>query len=114
MFEVIRSTAEIVNPQVNSAVNDMLNMGIKTGTLAITALLSWGIKLGISSMKSSWKRVIAQRLVSYASQRLDGSEEKRAYVARKLHEHFPRISEEEASHLLEEAVVNLKASLGTS
>jgi hypothetical protein len=111
MLEVITSTATIINPQITGAVNDMLTVGLKAALIGVTALLSWGIKVGVSSIKSSWKRAIAQRLVAYASKKLTDNESKRQYVAHQLHVQFPRISEEEANHLLEEAVVNLQTSL---
>ncbi len=111
MLDVIRSTATIVNPEVTGAVNQLLVTGIQAALLALVAGLTWGVKLGLNSMKSSWKRTIAERLVKFAFQRIQPNEEKRAYVATKLHEKFPRISQEEIEQLLEEAVVNLKKGL---
>jgi len=111
MFDVLTSTAGVMTPEVNGALNNLLLTGIHAGMLALVAGLTWGVKLGINSMKSGWKRTIAERLVKFAYQRIAPNEEKRKYVAVKLHEKFPRISEEEIEHLLEEAVVNLKTNL---
>lgn len=111
MIEVITSTATIVNPELNGAINQLLVTGLHAALLALVGGLTWGVKLGLNSMKSSWKRTIAERLVKFAFQRIEPNEEKRAYVAGKLHEKFPRISKEEVEHLLEEAVVNLKQGI---
>ena len=111
MLDVIASTATIVNPEVTGAVNEFLVTGIRAGLLALVAGLTWAVKLGLDSMKSSWKKTIAERLVKFAFQRITPNEEKRAFVADKLHKKFPRLSAEEIEQLLEEAVVNLKTGL---
>lgn len=111
MLDVITSTATIINPEVTGAVNQFLVTGIQAALLALVGGLTWGVKLGLNSMKSGWKRTVAQRLVKFAAQRIVPNEDKRAYVATKLHKQFPRISEEEIEHLLEEAVVNFKNGL---
>lgn len=110
-MDVLTSTATIVNPEITSAVNDLLVTGIRAGMLALVAALTWGVKLGINSIKSSWKRQLAERLVKFAYQRITPNEEKRKYVAVKLREKIKRLSEEEAEQLVEEAVVNLKKGL---
>lgn len=111
MLDVITSTATIVNPEITGAVNSLLQTGIQAALLALVGAVTWGVKLGINTMKSGWKRTVAERLVKFAAQRFTPNEEKRAYVAAKLHERFPRITQEEIEHLLEEAVVNLKNGL---
>lgn len=111
MLDVIASTATIMNPEVNGAVNQLLTTGIQAALLALVAGATWAVKLGVNSMKSGWKRTVAQRLVKFAAQRITPNQDKRAYVAAKLHKQFPRISEEEIEHLLEEAVVNFKKGL---
>lgn len=112
MNEIITSTATILNPQVSGAVHDLLLTALQAVTLLAVSGLTYGIKLGINSMNSGWKQKVAGRLVAFAAQRIAPNDEKRAYVAAKLHEQFPRIEEEEIDHLLEQAVVNMKAGLG--
>ena len=65
----------------------------------------------MNHLNSAWKQAIAKRLVAYASQKIDANGDKVDFVAQQMHEKFPRMSEEEIQHLLEEAVVNLKAQL---
>lgn len=113
MLEVAQSTSTVVDTQVATAVSQLMSLGLQAVLLALTTAITWGVKLGLNSMKSAWKRTIAARLVRFAQQRITPNEEKRKYVAVKLHERFPKISEEEIEHLLEEAVVNLKRGLAT-
>jgi hypothetical protein len=110
MLEILTSTATIINPQVNQTVHDTLLSLLQFALLGLSAAVSYGVKLWINSMQSSWKKAIAERLVKYAEQKIAPNDEKLAYVAQKMHDHFPRLSEEEIHHLLEEAVANLGSS----
>ena len=111
MNELLVSTATIVNEGVTHAVNDLLGSALKAVTLLAVSGLTYGIKLWVNSMKSSWKRQLAFRAVAFAQQRITGNEEKRKAAAAKIHQRLPRISEDEINDLLEEAVVTLKAGL---
>lgn len=110
-MDVITSTATIVNPEVTGIVNELFLTAFKAGLLFLVSGATWGIKTWLSSMKSGWKRAISARLVAFAQQRMTTSEEKRQYVAQKIHDKFPRLKQEEVEHLLEEAVANLKAGI---
>lgn len=111
MFDVITSTQEIVNPQVTTAVNNLFSVSFESILLLASAGLTYGIKLGLGLIHNSLVRAFAQRAVSYAENRLIGSEEKRRVVAAKIHAKFPRLSEDEINHFLEEAVTNLQAGI---
>jgi hypothetical protein len=111
---IITSTTTILNPAVNSAISNVLSDLLQVALLALTTGIGWAVKVWLSSMKSSWKQTIALRLVSYAEQKITGNPEKLKYVAEQLNKHFPRISTDEANHLIEEAVVNLKSQLKPS
>jgi hypothetical protein len=113
MFDIVTTTATILNPQVNSAVNSIFKSLFEGLTLACVAGITYGIKLGISTIKNSLIRSFANRAVAFAAQRLTNlsDEAKRQAVAAKIHEKFPRLDEEEVNHFLEEAYVSLKASL---
>lgn len=113
MLEVINSSATIVNPQVTNAINSIFSTAFETTLLLAVAGVTWAIKLGISTIKNSLVRSFAMRAVAFAAQRLTtlSDEEKRKAVAAKIHAKFPRLSEEEVDHFLEEAYVNLKAGL---
>lgn len=111
MTEVITSTLTIVNPGINSAVNELLTNGLKAVTLLLVTGVTYGINYWIKSLKSSWQKAIAARAVAYAQQKITGNEEKRQVAAAKIHAKIPRISAQDIEDLLEEAVVNLKAGL---
>lgn len=108
MLDVIASTSTIVNPQLTSGVHDVLYSLLQLAAIGLTTGATWAIKLWINSMNSGWKQTIAARLVKYAQQRIPSNGEKLRYVSEKLHDHFPRLSVEEISHLLEESVSDLK------
>lgn len=110
MFNIITTTQTIVNPQITESVNNLLSVGFESLVLLATAGLTYGIKMGLGLIKNSLVRSFAQRAVSFAENRMVGDAEKRAVVAARIHEKFPRLSEEEVAHFLEEAVINLKAS----
>lgn len=113
MFDIVTTTATIINPQVNSAVNSVFKSLFEALTLATMAGITYGIKLGISTIKNSLIRSFANRAVAFAAQRLSSlsDEAKRLSVAEKIHEKFPRLDEEEVDHFLEEAYINLQATL---
>lgn len=109
MFNIITSTATIVSPQITTALNSFISVGFESLLLLATAGLTYGIKMGLGLIHNSLVRAFAQRAVSYAENRMIGNDEKRKVVAAKIHEKFPRLSEDEINHFLEEAVVNLQA-----
>lgn len=116
MIEVIQSTATLVNPQITGAVNSLFGVAFETVTLLLVAGLTWGVKLGLSTIKNGILRAFANRAVAYAAQRLTtlSDEDKRQVVAQKIHDKFPRLPEDEVEHYLEEAYVNLKAGLAAA
>lgn len=111
MFNIIASTSSIISPQITTAVNNLFSVGFESLLLLLAAGLTYGIKLGLSLIHNSLIRAFAQRAVSYAENRIIGSEEKRKLVAAKIHEKFPRLSEDEINHFLEEAVINLQEGI---
>ncbi len=113
MFDVITTTSSIVNPQVTSAVNSVFGSLFEMLALLLAAGASYGLKLGISTIKNGLVRSFASRAVAFAGQRLTtlSDEDKRKAVAEKIHAKFPRLSTEEVDHYLEEAYVMLKAGL---
>jgi len=115
MLDVITSSATIVNPQVNSAVNSFFGLAFETTSLLLVAGLTWGVKLGLSTIKNGIIRAFASRAVAFAAQRLSSisDDEKRQVVAAKIHAKFPRLGEDEVNHYLEEAYVNLRAGLAS-
>lgn len=107
MFDTIASSGTILNPAVTSGIHDAILTILQTLIIAVSGGVAWLVKLAISRLKFDWQKAIAARVVAFAEMKLIGSAEKRQYVAAKLHEKFPRLTEEEISHLLEEAVLNL-------
>jgi hypothetical protein len=114
MFSIFTSTATIVNPQLNAAVSSVLSDLLQVVLLGVVSLIGWAVKIWLNSMNSSWKKTVAMRLVSYAEQKIVGNDEKIKYVSQKINEHFPRLGQEEVQHLIEEAVVQLKAQIGAT
>jgi hypothetical protein len=110
-MNVLLSTATIVNPQITQQIGNVLNDILQLALLCLISGIGWLVKLGISHMGSAWKQAMAKRLVAYASQQIDSNTDKINYVAMQMHEKFPRISQEEIHHLIEEAVVGLKGQL---
>jgi len=113
MIDVITSTATIVNPQINGAINAILHDLLQLilaglGTLALAALQNYR-----KSQQSFWKKAIAERAVKFVQQRYLENQEKQNQAAKLISEHFPRLSEEEVHHLLEEAVVNMKMQMAS-
>lgn len=111
MFDVITSTATIVSPQVNTAINHILGSLLELilaglGTIAIAALQSFR-----KSQQSWWKKAIAERAVKFVQQRYFENDEKQKEASKLISQHFPRISEQEVAHLMEEAVVNMKMQI---
>lgn len=113
MLNVITSSTTIINPEVTQAVGSLLSLAFQTLLLLLVAGVTWGVKLGLASIKNGIVRAFARRAVAYAAQRLSqvSDEEKRKSVAAKIHAKFPRLSEVEVEHYLEEAYVSLKAGL---
>jgi len=108
VFEVLASTATILNPQVDAAVHDLLLNALNVVLMAAVAIAGSAINNWRMSLKSGWKQTLATRLVSYAEQKIEGNEARRLYVANQLSAKFPRLQPDEIDHLLEEAVLNLK------
>ena len=113
MNEVIVSTASAISPEIAGAVNDFLRTALQAVMLFAVSGATWAIRIWLKSMHSGWKRTVAERLVSFAQQRIPTNSDKFDYVAKQLHRQFPRLSEDEYAHLIEEAVVNLKTKLPT-
>lgn len=113
MLDIVTSTATIVNPAVNTAINGFFTSTFEALALLISGGLAYGIKLGISTIKNSIIRAFATRAVAFAGQRLTSlsDDEKRKVVAQKIHDKFPRLPADEVDHFLEEAYVNLQAGL---
>ena len=111
IFDVIATTATVVNPQITGAINNLFTVGFEALLLLLTAGLTYGVKLGLGMIKNNIVRAFATRAVAYAENKIVGDEEKRMAVAAKIHEKFPRLSEEELNHYLEEAVINLQRGL---
>lgn len=113
MLDVVTSTATIVSPQVNQAVNGLFGAAFETLGLLLVSGLVYGVKLGLSQIKNGLIRGVARRAVAFAGQRLSNlsDDEKRKAVADKIHEKFPRLSEDDVQHFLEEAYVELKTGL---
>lgn len=114
MFDVISSTNTVLNPQFNDAINRLLANLLELALLALSTLAAIGIKKWKDSLNSAWKRALAERAVKYAQQRFTDNAEKRHEAAQLLAEKFPRISEAEIEHLLEEAVFNMKQEMTAS
>lgn len=115
MLDIVTSSTTIVNTQVNTGINGILSLAFETTLLALAAGLTWGVKLGLSTIKNGIIRAFASRAVAFAAQRLSdlSDEEKRLVVAQKIHDKFPRLPTEEVDHYLEEAYTNLKAGLSS-
>jgi hypothetical protein len=114
MLDIISSTSTIISPQVTQSIHNTLTDLLQLVLLGVTTLAGLAIRTWLASMNSGWKKSVAIRLVKFAEQRLASNKEKLDYVALKLHEHFPRLSEEEIHQLLEEAVNNLSLTgIGT-
>lgn len=111
MFDLIGSTATIVNSQFTGAFHNTVLSLMQLGLLALVAGANWALKMWLESMHSGWKRAIAERAVKYAEQKFLDNTEKQKQAAALISSHFPRISQDEVQHLLEEAVVNLKAQM---
>lgn len=114
MTDVLTSTATIVNPAINSAVHDLLLSLLQLALLGLSTLAAIGIKKWKDSLNSGWKRALAERGVKYAEQRFTDNAEKRREVSKLLSAKFPRMTESEIEHLLEEAVWNMKTELTPS
>lgn len=88
--------------------------------ILIGSLLALVVKQSLQAIRDSHlgivKKMIAERLVHYAEQTLEGtSTDKADYVASQLHAQFPKLDQEEIQHLLESAVheMNQVATNGT-
>ena len=113
-MNILASTATIVSPQITQQIGTVLNDVVQLALLLLVSGIGWLVKLGINHMGSTWKQSVAKRLVAYASQKIDANDAKVGYVAAQMHEKFPRMSQDEIHHLLEEAVVGLKAQLSST
>ncbi len=106
---ILASTSTIVNPQLTQSIHDLVSSLAQLAVLAVSTGIGWLIKLAISRLKYDWEKKLATRVVAYAEMKIEGGPEKRAFVAQKLHEKFPRLSAEEIDHMLEEAVLTIKS-----
>lgn len=111
MYGIILSTATVVNPEVTSTLNNFFTTTFHGLLLLLVAGVVYGVKLGLGQIKNGLIRSFTQRAVAFAQNRLTGRQDKRHYVAAKIHEKFPRIPEEEIDHYLEEAVIKLRQGL---
>jgi hypothetical protein len=111
MFDVIKSSATLVNPQFNTAFNQLLTDALQLILIGLASLVSFAVREWMKSQNSGWKKMIAERLVKYAEQKITDNTDKQKWVADKMSEHFPRMKSEEIQHHIEEAVVNLKAQI---
>lgn len=112
MFDSILSTGAVVSPQVAGSVHTLLTDLLQTVLLLLVSGASWGVKLWINSMHSAWKQALAERFVKYAEQKIADDTEKQKWVADQLSAKLKgKVSSDEINHLIEEAVVNLKAQL---
>lgn len=110
MFDIIRSTATILSPEVTTAVHDLLLNVLQLVSLLVVSSIGLLVKKYINSLNSAWKQKLAYRFVAFAEQRLTANDEKLNYAKGKLKEFFPRLSNEEIEHLVEESVSSLRAS----
>lgn len=111
MFDVIKSSATLLNPQFNSAFNQLLSDLLQVVLLGVSGFAAMAFKEWRANQKSAWKKAIADRLVKYAEQKLGDNAEKNQWVSDQLSSHFPRMSKEEVQHRVEEAVVDLKSQI---
>lgn len=112
MFEVLQSTNSFVSPEILDSVSRVVTELIQLAILTITAAIGYAVKLWINSLNSKWKQALATRLVSYAQQKIDLNDDKLNYVSTELRKFFPKMSEQEMNHFIEEAVLHLKVQLG--
>lgn len=97
------------NPQVAALFQKALTDGVEI----IGALLGLVLMQMATAVKNSnlnlVKKMVAERLVSYAEQTITTTDsDKAAYVASKLKEQFPSLNQDEVAHLLEAAVLQVK------
>jgi hypothetical protein len=111
MLEVVNSTATIINPEVTTAVSGLFTLAFQTILLLLVAGITWGVRLGLQTIKNSLIRSFVRRAVAWAQQRLVGNEEKQKWVAAQIHKKFPRLDREDVETFIEEAVLNLKKGL---
>lgn len=113
-MDILASTATVLSPEVTSAVHDALSSLLQLVLLLVSTGVAYLVRLLIGQLKSGWKQKLAVRMVRYAEQRCVGNTAKLAYAKSKLKQFFPRLSEEEIDHHIEEAVVLLKSELRSS
>ena len=100
----------LMTPQLNSSLHNLLVDLLQTVLLGVVSAAGYGIKIWINSMNSSWKKTLTERLVKYAEQKIADDTDKQKWVADQLSAKLKgRVTPDEVSHLIEEAVVNLKA-----
>lgn len=108
MYDVISSTATLLNPQFNNAFNTLLHDALQLVLLGLSTLAAAGIAKWKASLNSKWKQAIAERAVKFVEQKFVDNAEKQKQAAEVISSHFPRMSVEEIQHLMEEAVFNMK------
>lgn len=113
MFEVIGSSATVLNPQFNSALNGLLSDALQLVLLGVASLAALALNKWKASLNSGWKQALADRAVKWAEQKFVDNDEKQKNAAAFLSERLKgRVAPAEIEHLLEEAVFNMKVQLG--
>lgn len=108
MFDVIRSTETILNPQFNTAFNALLANLLQLALLGVATLAAMVLRTIHKEKMSWWKRMVVERIVKYVEQAYTDNDDKRDTAALLISKQFPRLEAPEIIHLLEEAVVNMK------
>jgi len=101
------------DPQVSGQVHQILT----DVAILIGSLLAFFLKQMMQTIQASHmnvlKKMVAERLVTYAEQTITtGGPDKAAYVAAQLKLKFPNIDDDEVKHLLEAAVYQTTKTLG--
>lgn len=106
----------------NQKVQEVLITGASALVVYLSTQIGRLIEKGIELAKANIKQkhnfiyaAVATRLVSYAEQALKDNlnTDKAAYVTAELTKQFPNLPADQIQHLMEEAVLNVKAGLTT-
>jgi hypothetical protein len=77
----------------------------------LVAMIVWGVKKVLDGIKIGFIRSLVKKWVMSAFQQFVDKQERYTYVAKKIHESFKFLSEEEIKDYIEEAVALLKIEL---
>lgn len=97
------------DPRVSASIAQLAAAALAAVLSVVATLLGKFIKTKLNAENSTWKQKIAYRLVCYAEQKIVDNAGRRQYVADQIHALMPKVSSEEAAHLIEEAVVQLRS-----